>query len=95
MQLHTVVGVIQLEVLYGQDSSDKHWGCPVCEHWGLTCHQQLSLALEDKLAFTVTATSTYEEAAAVAHKWGVNVDDSTLHALTQRLGERAEARTVE
>ena len=24
------------------------------EHWGLTRHQQLSLALEDKLAFTLT-----------------------------------------
>ena len=31
----------------------------------------------------------------MAQKWGVTVDDSTLHALTQRLGERAEARTVE
>ena len=95
MRLHTVAGVIQLEVLHGQDPGDKHWGCPVREHWGLTCHQPLSLALEDKLAFPVTATSTYEEAAAVAQKWGVTVDDSSLHALTQRLGERAEARTVE
>jgi hypothetical protein len=93
MQLRTGVGVIKLEVLHGQDPSDRHWGCPVREHWGLTCHQQLSLALEDKLAFTVTATATYEQAAAVAGKWGVTVDDSTLHALTQRLGTRAEART--
>ena len=62
MQLHTSVGVIQLQVLHGQDPTDKHWGCPVREHWGLTCHQQLSLALEDKLAFTVTATASYEEA---------------------------------
>lgn len=95
MRLHTVAGVIQLAVLHGQDPGDKHWGCPVREHWGLTCHQQLSLALEDKLAFTVTATSNYEEAAAVAQKWGATVDDSSLHALTHRLGERAEARTVE
>ena len=95
MQLHTVVGMIQLEVLHGQDPVDLHWGCPVRECWGLTCHQQLSLALEDKLAFTVTATASYEEAAAVAQKWGVPVDDSTLHALTQRLGERAEACTQE
>jgi hypothetical protein len=93
MQLHTSVGVIKLQVLHGQDPADQHWGCPVREHWGLTCHQQLSLALEDKLAFTVTATASYEEAAAVAQKWGVTVSDSSLHALTQRLGARAEART--
>ncbi len=95
MQLHTVAGVIKLEVLHGQDPADQHWGCPVREHWGLTCHQQLSLALEDKLAFTVTATASCEEAAAVAQKWGVNIDDSSLHALTQRLGARAEAHTEE
>lgn len=95
MQLHTGVGMIKLQVLHGQDPADQHWGCPVREHWGLTCHQQLSLALEDKLAFTVTATASYEEAAAVAQKWGVTVSDSSLHALTQRLVARAEARTQE
>lgn len=93
MQLRTGVGVIELQVLHGQDPADAHWGCPVRERWGLTCHQQLSLALEDRLAFTVTATTSYEEAAAVAQKWGVPVTDSALHALTQRLGARAEART--
>jgi len=93
MRLRTGVGVIELQVLHGQDPSDEHWGCPIREHWGLSCHQQLSLALEDKLAFTVTATGSYEEAAALAGKWGVAVDDSTLHALTQRLGVKAEART--
>ena len=95
MQLRTPSGVVELQVLHGQDPADRHWGCPVREHWGLSSHQQLSLALEDKLAFTVTATASYEEAAAVAGKWGVPVDDSTLHALTQRLGARAEARIQE
>ena len=93
MQLQTVGGVVDLKVLHGQDPADQHWGCPIREHWGLSSHQQLSLALEDKLAFTVTATASYEEAAAVAGKWGVPVDDSTLHALTQRLGAKAEDRT--
>jgi hypothetical protein len=93
MQLRTGVGVIELQVLHGQDPDDEHWGCPVREHWGLTTHQQLSLALEDKLAFTITATVSYEEAAAVAQKWGSPVSDSTLHALAQRLGARAEAQT--
>ena len=95
MQLRTVVGVVELTVWHGQDPQDEHWGCPVRERWGLTAHQQLSLALENKLAFTVTATGSYAEAAAVAEKWGIVVEDSTLHALTQRLGRRAEERTQE
>ena len=93
MQLRTGVGVLELRVLHGQDPGDRHWGCPMRERWGLSDHQQMSLGLEDKLAFTLTATASYEEAAAVAGKWGVVVDDSTLHALTQRLGAKAEART--
>jgi hypothetical protein len=93
MQLRTGVGVVELQVLQGQDPQDEHWGCPLREHWGLTQHQQLSLALEDKLAFTITATASYEEAAAVAQKWGSPVSDSALHALAQRLGARAEAQT--
>ena len=95
MQMRTVAGVVELKVAYGQDPGDRHWGCPVRELWGLTSHQQLSLALEDKLAFTLTATASYEEAAALAQKWGVPVTDSALHCLTRRLGSRAEARTQE
>ena len=92
MQLLTEAGVVKLEVPYGQDATDQHWGCPIRERWGLTRHQQLSLALEDKLAFTITATASYEEAAALAQKWGVAVTDSSLHSLTRRLGARAETQ---
>lgn len=85
--------MVELTVLHGLDSGAGHWGCPIRERWGLSCHQQLSLAREDKLAYTVTATASYAQAAALADKWGVRVDDSTLPALTRRLGTRAEART--
>ena len=85
--MRTVAGVVELEVLHGQDPTDQHWGCPIREHWGLSSHQQLSLALEDKLAFTITATGSFAEAAEVAQKWGVPVSDSALHALTRRLGQ--------
>ena len=95
LQLRTEAGVVKLEVSYGQDAADRHWGCPIREHWGLTSHQQLSLALEDKLAFTITATASYEEAAALAQKWGVPVTDSLLHQLTRRLGSRAQAQKQE
>ncbi len=58
MALRTVVGIVELDVLHGQDPTDARWGCPIREHWGLSAHQQLSLALEDKLAFTITATAS-------------------------------------
>lgn len=93
MRLRTLAGEIELEVLHGQAAGDHHWGCPTRERWGLTAHQQLSEALEDRLAFTITATSSYEEAAVLAEKWGTSVSSSTLHALTQRLGARAETHT--
>lgn len=41
----------------------------------------------------MTATGCYEDAAQVASKWGGTVDDSTLHALVQRVGGRAEEQT--
>jgi hypothetical protein len=63
------------------------------QRWGLGPHQEMSPGLEDKLAFTVTATRSYEEAAAVVQKWNSEIDDSTLHALTRRLGTRAEQQT--
>lgn len=93
MQLRAAVGVVKLHGLHGRDPGDEHWGCPVREPWGLTRHQQLSLALEDKLAFTLTAAPFCEEAAALAQKWGSSVTGSAWHALAQRLGTRAEAQT--
>jgi hypothetical protein len=49
--------------------------------------------LQERLAFTAAATGTYEQAAAVAAKWGSPLSDATVHALVQRLGARAEAHT--
>jgi hypothetical protein len=65
------------------------------QRWGLGAHQEMSPALEDRLAFTVTATLSYEIAASVARKYNCPADDSTLHALTQRLGARAEQQIEE
>jgi hypothetical protein len=93
MHLRTGVGVVELRVWHGQAGTGGRWGCPIREWWGLTAHQQLSPALEDKLAFTVTATGSYAEAAAVAAKWGSAVEASTLHRLVQHLGAEAEAQT--
>jgi hypothetical protein len=65
------------------------------ERWGLSVHQQLSPALEDKLAYFATVTGSYEAAAKLAAKVGCPVEDSTIRALVQRLGARAEAQTRE
>lgn len=95
MRLRTSVGVVELTVCHGTDPGTGRWACPMRQRWGLTPHQQCSPALEEKLAFTVTATGTFAQAAAVASKWGCPTDDATVHALTQRLGARAEAQTQE
>lgn len=93
MHLRTAVGVVELRVWHGLDPASQRWGCPLRQHWGLSAHQQLSPGLQDRLAFTVTATGTYEQAAAVAVKWGSPVTDATLHALVQQLGARSESQT--
>jgi len=93
MHLRTVVGVVELRVWYGLDPGAGHWGCPTRQHWGLSAHQQFSPGLHERLAFTATATGSYQQAAAVAAKWGCPADDATVHAVVQRLGARAAAQT--
>jgi uncharacterized protein UPF0236 len=95
MHLRSVVGVVELKVWYGQDPQDAHWGCPIREKWGLTAHQEMSPNLEEKLAFTATMTGSYADASVLASKWDCPVDDSVIHALVQRLGEKAERQTQE
>jgi hypothetical protein len=56
----------------------------------LSPHQKITPGFAEKLCFTVTATGSYEEAAQVASQWARSIDDSTLHALVQRIGEQAE-----
>jgi len=62
----------------GQNPADERWGCPMRQRWGLTPHQQLSPALEDKLAYFATVTGSYEAAARLACKAGCPVEDSTI-----------------
>jgi hypothetical protein len=92
MRLRSGFGIVALEVWHGQDPADRSWGCPMRQRWGLRPHQQLSPALEDKLAYFVTVAGSYEAAAKLAAKVGCPVEDSTLVALVERLGARAEAQ---
>jgi len=93
MRLRTGVGVVELEVDHGRDGRHGPWGCPIRERWGLQPHQQMSQALEDRLAFTATLAGSYEEAAQLAERWGCRVSGSVIHQVVQRLGEKAEAQT--
>lgn len=93
MHLRTAFGTVALQVWHGKDPADGHWGCPIREGWGLSAQQRLSPALEDKLGYFATVTGSYERAAQLAAKVGYPVEDSTIHALVQRLGSKAEAQT--
>lgn len=93
MQLRTTFGVVVLSVWRGKNPADGRWSIPIRQCWGLLAHQQLSPALEDKLAYFATVAATYEMAAKLARKAGIPIEDSTVRALVQRLGARAEAQT--
>lgn len=93
LPLRTVAGVVKIIAWYGLDPRSGQWGYPIRQVWGLSSHQEMTPGLEDKLAFTLTATTAYREAAALAGKWGCAVDEATLHVLAQRLGARAEGQT--
>lgn len=92
MHLRTAFGPVALNVWQGQDPADGHWGCPIRDWWGLSAHQQLSPALEDKLAYFGTVTVSYAAAAKLAAKVGLAIEDSTIRAIVQRLGAKAEAQ---
>ncbi len=80
---------MKLTVDYGQEPDTQEWFCPQQRAWGLLPHQKITPGLAEKLCFTATATTSYEQAAAVATRWGVAVDDSIIHQQVQRAGERA------
>lgn len=49
----------------------------------------------ETLAFTITATTSYESAVALWNELGHPADDSSLHHLAQSLGQRAEEQMQE
>jgi hypothetical protein len=90
LTLRTELGLVKLTVDYGQDPQTQKWFCPQQQAWGLSPHQKLTPGLAEKLCFTAVATASYEQAAAVAARWGVPVDDALIHQQVQRAGERAD-----
>jgi hypothetical protein len=88
--LRSELGDVTLVVDYGQHPQTGRWYCPVQQAWRLGPHQKITPGYAEKLCFTATATGSYEEAAQVASKWAQSIDDSTVHALVQRTGARAD-----
>jgi hypothetical protein len=93
MRLRTAFGVVALKVWRGKNPAEGTWGIPIRQRWGLGPHQQLSPALEDKLAYFATVAATYESAAQLARKMSIPIEDSTVRELVQRLGARAQEQT--
>jgi hypothetical protein len=90
LTLESSIGRVEVETLYGQKAGGGDWVCPQRQVWGIQAHQKMTPGLQDRLCFTVTMTGSYEGAAAVAGKWGCQTDDSTLHALVQKVGAKAQ-----
>lgn len=90
LTLRTELGLVKLTIDYGQEPATQKWYCPQQRAWGLLPHQKITPGLAEKLCFTAVATTSYEQAAAVAARWGVPVDDSLIHQQVQRAGERAD-----
>ena len=82
---------MEVKTYYGQDPETGAWLNPLRELWDLDSQQVMSPVLEERLCFTATMTGSYEGASQVAAKWGVEADDSTIHAHVQLAGARAEA----
>ena len=89
-RLRGLHGELTLTLWHGRDPRDGRWCCPLLEAWGVGRRQQFTPAARRRLAFTASSAGTYAEAAELATEWGVAVDDSTLHALVQQAGARAE-----
>jgi uncharacterized protein UPF0236 len=95
VNLLSVSGWIELEVLYGWDRFNQQWLCPARMALGLENYQQMTPELEDRLCFTATESGSYERAAKVAAKWGSPIEDSTIQRHVQKAGARAEVQTQE
>ena len=90
LQLITISGVVKLRVRYGYSPALGEWVCPARHLWGLKAYQRLSPELESRLAYTASATTSYEAAAPMATRWGCAVSDGCIHQHMQSLGETAE-----
>jgi hypothetical protein len=89
LQLMSISGVVKLRVRHGYSPALGQWICPVRQAWNLQSYQRLSPELESRLAYTASATTSYEAAAQMATRWGCPVSDGCIHQHLQSLGKTA------
>lgn len=89
LQLHTVVGVVEVRVRHGYSTALGRWVCPARQAWGLSAYQRLSPEFEARLTYTATEVGSYERAARMAGTWGSPSSDGCIHEHAQRLGAAA------
>jgi predicted nucleic acid-binding protein len=92
LTIQTTNGDIALKALYGRDRDSGKRVMPLRERLGLRGKQPMTPVLEDRLCHLAVTARSYEAAAEVAVKWGVATDDSQIHRVARRVGERAEAQ---
>jgi len=76
-----------------KNPADGTWGIPIRQQWGLGPHQQLSPALGRPAGLLCHGDRLVCGGRQAVGQVGCPVEDSTLQALVQRLGARAEAQT--
>jgi hypothetical protein len=89
MSLDTVVGTVELKVLWGHDAK-QGWICPARQAWGLEPYQRKTPELQARLAYTASVVGSYAEAETMATTWGTPVSDGSIHHHVQRLGQQAQ-----
>jgi hypothetical protein len=90
--VQTLFGEIVLPALYGRDRESGMMVMPLRESLSLQGHRPMSPSLEDRLCHLALTATSYERAAEVARRFGIDTDDSQIQRLVQRVGERAQLK---
>jgi hypothetical protein len=95
LKIKTLTGPITLEVVYGQDRETGEWVMPMRERLGLQGHKPMTPALEDRLGHLAISTRSYEKAAEVANRQGIDTDATQIKRVVQQSGERARDQATQ
>jgi hypothetical protein len=82
-----------VNVVHGRERSSGKRGCPFRDLIGLARAERMSPALQDRACWFSVAMGSYCLASQGLSRCGIEVDDSTLHAHVQRVGQVARQRS--
>ena len=95
MTIKTLTGFITIPVIYGKDPETGEWVVPMRERLGLHGHKPMTPVLEDRLCHLAISTPSYEKAAEVANRQGIDTDDNQIKRVVQSVGERARNQSAQ